>query len=248
MSRLWFDEAVLSGAGALSFDVSPGEHLSIIGDVEGVGEAIAAALTGRAKLSSGRFGVGETEAGGRLADVRGTIRPQIGVLRPVLLAPANPDRSLLSAIEEPLLASAPRLDAAERREKAVSLLVQLGGAPGWIGLAPDQLPPFALQTAMLARALIGQPGFLVAIDPLRALDPEEAAPLINTLQDLKGQGALGILMIHQDFGRAGHMADRIQILHGGECVEAGPARTIRLSPTHPYTRMLANSVPGFASA
>lgn len=243
MKGLLIEDAHLADAHPLTLAVGPGEHVALVGEVDDVGEALAGILTGRLSPTAGRISFDGLSPGGKARELREAVRPKLGIWRHYRRAPLNPRLPLLAAIEEPLIVGAPRMLPRARRDRVAEVLTGLGGDPNWLDLQAADLSPLAIQLGMLARALINEPAILLGIEPFAGLDPEETAPLVNLLLSKKDEGAFGLLLVNRDLGLAAHVAERILVFQGGACVEEGSARRIRLSPSHPYTRLLANSLP-----
>ena len=95
----------------------------------------------------------------------------------------------------------------------------------------------------IARALIPRPDFIVADEPVSALDVSIQAQIVNLMQDLKTEFNLTYLFIAHDLAVVRHVSDRVAVMYRGKIVEIGRADQIYLRPLHPYTRLLLRSVP-----
>jgi oligopeptide/dipeptide ABC transporter ATP-binding protein len=95
----------------------------------------------------------------------------------------------------------------------------------------------------IARALIVRPRFIVADEPVSALDVSIQAQIVNLLQDLKASFGLTYLFISHDLAVVRHMADRVAVMYRGRLVETGRAPEVYERPLHPYTQLLLRSVP-----
>ena len=88
-----------------------------------------------------------------------------------------------------------------------------------------------------------RPNFIVADEPVSALDVSIQAQIINLLQDLKTEFGLTYLFIAHDLAVIRHVSDRVAVMYRGKLVETAPAATLYATPRHPYTQLLLRSVP-----
>ena len=115
--------------------------------------------------------------------------------------------------------------------------------PSGIGKAyPHQLSGGQLQRAMIALALAGDPGLLIADEPTTALDLETQARILTLLRRL-ADGGRALLLISHDLAVVAGLVDRVVVLFAGEVVEAAPTEALFAAPNHPYTSALLTEVP-----
>lgn len=133
---------------------------------------------------------------------------------------------------------------AERREDRVAgLLVQVGLAADHAGRLPEAFSGGQRQRIAIARALATEPDFIVADEPVAALDVSIQAQIVNLLADLRGRLGLAMLFVSHDLHVVRHLADRLVVMYLGRVVEEGPAAEVFRSPAHPYTRALLAATP-----
>lgn len=214
----------------------PGEIRALMG-ASGAGKTtILRALVALHPFSGGKVRISEVELHpGRVPPERQlrTLRRRIGL---VFQAPSL--FAHLTAVQNVTLAPVHALgvEAREARERAVSLLAELG-VERRAEAYPHQLSGGEAQRVAIARALAPDPTFLLMDEPTAALDPGRRAGLGQTLRQLARNGR-GILVATHDVDFAKDVCDRVSVLAAGLIVEEGPAHELLASPSHPATREL----------
>lgn len=135
--------------------------------------------------------------------------------------------------------------AAERRDKAIDLLRQVGipAAESRIDSFPHQLSGGMSQRVMIAMAIACDPKLLIADEPTTALDVTIQAQIIELLLKLQREKQMGLILITHDLALVAEAADRVVVMYAGQIVETGPASDIFKAPRHPYTQALMRSLP-----
>ena len=156
----------------------------------------------------------------------------------------NPRFTLYRSLTEPLIIHG-WTDENERLERVVETLdrVNLRPAEVFLDKYPHQLSGGQLQRVVLARALVLQPEFLVADEPVSMLDVSVRAGILNTTRRLARELGLATVYISHDLSLLQYTCDRIAIMYLGEIVEIGPSQQIINNPQHPYTQALIAAVP-----
>jgi len=154
----------------------------------------------------------------------------------------NPRMRVETIVEEPLVIH--RLGSrAERRGRVEQLLRDVGVDPSLRSRYPRELSGGQRQRIGLARALALEPSFLVADEPVSALDVSIQAQVINLLLELQERFRLTYLLIAHDLHLVEHVCTRVAVMYLGRIVETGPTAAIFADPHHPYTRALLSAIP-----
>jgi oligopeptide/dipeptide ABC transporter ATP-binding protein len=155
----------------------------------------------------------------------------------------NPRMRVGAAIGEPLDVHGLVSGRQERREKVEELLQQVGLDRSASERYPHQFSGGQRQRIGIARAIACSPRFVVADEPVSALDPPVQAQIINLLVDLRERLGLAYLFIAHDLRLVEHLCDRVAVMYLGRVVEEAPAAELYREPLHPYTRALLASTP-----
>lgn len=233
---------------AVSFELKRGRTLALVGE-SGSGKSVTAMslvglLPGTASITgSARFDgeelIGATEE--RLRSLRGS---GIGVIFQEPMTALNPVYTVRALLREALRAHGMHAET-QIRLRSVELL-QLVGMPDpekRLGFYPHQLSGGQRQRCMIALAISGNPGLLIADEPTTALDVTVQADILALLRSLQDQLGMAMLFITHDMGVVAEVADSVCVMKDGRVVEQSDVFTLFRSPDQPYTRDLLAAVP-----
>ena len=140
------------------------------------------------------------------------------------------------------------MDAAQCANRVNELLTQVGLSPEHAARRPHEFSGGQRQRIAIARALAPNPDFIVADEPIAALDVSIQAQVVNLLADLREKMGLSLLFISHDLHVVRHLCDRIVVMYLGRVVEQGTAEQVFGAPRHPYTRVLLQASPSLKSS
>jgi len=132
---------------------------------------------------------------------------------------------------------------AAAQDRVAALLRQVGLDPGHAKRLPHEFSGGQRQRIAVARALATQPDFIVADEPVSALDVSIQAQVVNLLADLRAELGLALVFISHDLHVVRHLCDRVVVMYLGLVMEEGPAAEIFRAPAHPYARALLAATP-----
>jgi oligopeptide/dipeptide ABC transporter ATP-binding protein len=159
----------------------------------------------------------------------------------------DPRMTIARILSEPLDIQG-TLPRAQRRDRVVELLELVALGADYLDRKPRELSGGQRQRIVIARALALKPSFIVADEPVSALDVSIQAQIIALLNDIKDRFGLSLLFISHDLAVMEYLSDRVAVVYLGKIMEIGPAASVCNSPSHPYTRALVSAAPGADAA
>ena len=239
---LFREKSVVKAVDDVSFTIEEGETFALVGE-SGSGKS----TTGRCMLrlvepTGGEvFFRGENVLQFSSARMRAARRDMQMVFQDPYSS-LNPRMRAFSIVEEPLAIH--RIGSrAERRDRIAELFRLVGLDPAHLERYPHEFSGGQRQRIGLARALALNPSFVIADEPVSALDVSIQAQVINLLMDLQQQLKLTYLFVAHDLRLVRHISSRVAVMYLGKIVEMGDTAGIFDDPRHPYTQALLSAVP-----
>ncbi len=246
------ERGIFKGVDGVSFDVAPGELVSIVGE-SGSGKSLTslavmglindpnAILAGSIRYK-GQELVGLSRK--KLQAVRGN---EIAMIFQDPMTAMTPVYTIGWQIEEQIRAHQ-KVTARQARARAVELLGEMGIPNPAIQADryPHQLSGGMRQRAMIAMALSCNPSLLIADEPTTALDVTVQAQILRLIEQLRRDHGSAIVLITHDMGVVAEVAERVMVMYAGRIIEQGPKRPVFVDPGHPYTAGLLRSIPPMA--
>ena len=158
-------------------------------------------------------------------------------------ASLNPRMTVYQTLSEPISFHNPQLSQAQVDEQIDELLESVGISASSSDRYPHEFSGGQRQRISLARALSVEPDFIVADEPLSALDVSVQAQVLNLMMDKQEERNLSYLFITHDLAVVEHFATRVAVMYLGRVCELAPTRTLFSAPKHPYTRALLSAIP-----
>jgi len=155
----------------------------------------------------------------------------------------DPRMTIGAAIAEPIEVHKLTSTKQEKENKIIELMEKVGLTPDQINRYPHEFSGGQRQRIGIARALATNPTFIVADEPVSALDVSIQAQIINLLKDLQKDFGLTLLFITHDLSVIKHTSDRIAVMYAGKLVELASKQDLFREPLHPYTRALLSAIP-----
>ncbi len=224
----------LQAVSDISFDVPLGGCLSLVGE-SGCGKSTVARLvTGLYRPNGGEMRFAPGHDGKPLS-------AQMIFQDPY--ASLNPRWRVKNIVAEPIRELKLRKTRAEIDDRVVELLKTVGLSASDGEKFPHEFSGGQRQRISIARALAGEPEFLVCDEPTSALDVSVQAQVLNLMRRLQDQFGLTYLFISHDMSVVRHMSDRIAVMYLGRIVEEGKTEALFARPRHPYTQLLLQTIP-----
>ena len=227
----------------VSFDIYKGETFGLVGESGSGKTTIGRTIIRINPTTSGEiFFKGEKINGKISRELDRRVTREIQMIFQDPMASLN-ERAKVDYIVSEGLLGGEKLPEAERRARVEKALSEVGLLPEFASRFPHEFSGGQRQRIGVARALIMQPDFVIADEPISALDVSIRAQVLNLLQRLQRERKLTYLFISHDLSVMRFICDRIAVVHLGEIVELADTDTLYSHPLHPYTRALLSAIP-----
>ncbi len=224
----------------VNFTLEKGKTLAVVGE-SGCGKStLARMITLIDTPTSGEILIDGIPASA--AHVTRELRQKVQIVFQNPYGSLNPRQKIGDVLAEPLLLNT-SMSAAERRDKAMAMLLKVGLGPEHFNRYPHMFSGGQRQRIAIARALMLNPSFLVLDEPVSALDLSVQAQILNLLKDLQDEFGLTYVFISHDLSVVRYIADEVMVMYFGDVVEHGSRDEVFGNPQHAYTRTLFAATP-----
>ena len=234
----------LRAVDGVSLQIGRGEVVAVVGESGSGKTTLGRAILGLAKPAGGHIYFDSQEITALNENKRRPLRRRMQAIFQDPFASIDPYMTLYDTVAEPLLIHQVG-NASEQRTKVLDALrsVRLTPVEEMAERYPHRLSGGQRQRAGIARALVLQPDFIVADEPVSMVDASSRAELLYLMRDLRDRHNIAFLYITHDIATARHFAHRVVVMYLGKIVESGPAEVVVENPLHPYTQALIAAVP-----
>ena len=242
--RGFFSQTPVRAVRDVSLALERGENLALVGESGSGKTTLGRAVLRLVPVAAGRVMYDGQDVGALEGPGLKAFRRHAQLVSQDPYSSLSPYMRVFDLVAEPLVVQGgvPRGEQ-ERRVIAALESVRLAPATEIVNRYPHTLSGGQRQRVNIARALVSEPDFIVADEPVSMIDASSRAEILSLLRDLGRARGLTMLSITHDLASARHSADRIAVMYAGRVVEVAGARQLIQDPRHPYTRALLAAVP-----
>jgi dipeptide transport system ATP-binding protein len=234
--------ATVKALDGVSFALEAGRTLAVVGE-SGCGKStLARQLTLIEPPTAGALRIDGVDAAHADAAALKAMRRRVQMVFQNPFASLNPRKSVAATLDEPLVINT-SLGAAERRERIGTMLARVGLRPDHARRYPHMFSGGQRQRIAIARAMMLDPGIVVADEPVSALDVSIQAQILNLFMELQESTGTAYVFISHNLSVVEHVAHDVLVMFLGRAVERGPKAQVIGAPRHPYTQALLSAAP-----
>ncbi|MEM1936575.1 MAG: ABC transporter ATP-binding protein [Candidatus Caldarchaeum sp.] len=244
VKKMFSASAFVRAVDGVSLKIRRGETLALVGESGSGKTTFGKVVMGLVKPTAGRI----IFDGVNIAELKEQelkrLRRRMGMVFQDPYSSLNPGFTIYRAVEEPLVVN--KIGTREqRRERVLRALseVKLNPPEFFASKYPHMLSGGQRQRAAIARAIVSDPEFIVADEPVTMLDASIRVEILLLLREIQRKHGLTILYITHDIATAKYFSDRIAVMYAGKFVEVGGTKEVLSNPRHPYTRSLIEAIP-----
>ena len=241
--RFSLHKTIVKCVNGVSFNIGEGEIVSIVGE-SGCGKStMARTVLGLYKPESGEVYYRNERIDNLSSKEMLPYRTEMQMIFQDPYASLNPRKTIKQTLEEPVMFHNPGMPQNEVKDKVNEVMALVGVDPSWSGRYPHEFSGGQRQRISIARALMVDPRFVVADEPVSALDVSIQAQILNLLMDAQEKKGLTYLFITHDLSVVKHISTRVGVMYLGTMCEMAKAADLFSTPRHPYTMALLSAIP-----
>ena len=234
---------LFTAVGGVSFDIYKGETFGLVGESGSGKTTIGRAIIRIHPTAGGKIVYRGQQINGKISkELDREVTRKLQMIFQDPMASLN-ERAKVDYIISEGLYNLGGISAAERKERVQKALADVGLLPEFASRFPHEFSGGQRQRIGIARALIMEPEFIIADEPISALDVSIRAQVLNLLAQLQKERGLTYLFISHDLSVMRFICDRVAVIHKGLLVELADCEKLFAHPLHPYTRALLSAIP-----
>ena len=227
----------------VSLSIMPHETLGVVGE-SGCGKStLARSVLGLYPPNSGEIYYQDKRIDNLTSQEMLPYRKKMQMIFQDPYASLTPRMTVKKTLEEPVYFHNKSITAQEVEEKVADVMRQVGVDPKWADRYPHEFSGGQRQRISIARALTVDPEFVIADEPVSALDVSIQAQILNLLMDAQANRGLTYMFITHDLAVVKHISYRVAVMYLGMICELAPTKELFESPRHPYTKALLSAIP-----
>jgi peptide/nickel transport system ATP-binding protein len=227
----------------VSLTIMPRETLGVVGE-SGCGKStLARAVLGLYPPNSGEIYYQNNRIDNLTPQKMLPYRNKMQMIFQDPYASLNPRMTVKRTLEEPVYFHNKSITSQEVNDKVAEVMLQVGVEPSWATRYPHEFSGGQRQRISIARALMVDPEFIVADEPVSALDVSIQAQILNLLMEAQEKRGLTYMFITHDLSVVKHISTRVAVMYLGTICELAPTKELYKTPCHPYTQALLSAIP-----